>query len=441
VERYQTFFESDFYLASREGALTKIPVPADAIFEALIGTRAFFLLQEDLTVGPRTFAAGSLVAYPLAEGDQGLTKLDVVFAPSAKRFLSGVARSGSDLLLNVLDNVRGKVLRAHLGASGWELTDVAIGGADGVAAIAEGSAFDGAYLATYTDFLTPTTQYLGDARGASALRASPAFFDASRDVVEQLDAVSKDGTHIPYFVVHRRDMPLDGTNPTLLYGYGGFNIPETPWYSATIGKAWLERGGVFAVANIRGGGEFGPAWHEAARKEKHQNAFDDFIAVAESLIARKVTSPSHLGIEGGSNGGLLMGAVTTQRPDLFNAVLCEVPLLDMMRYHLLLAGNSWIDEYGNPDVSAEREYILKYSPYQNVRAGVKYPEVFFTTSTHDDRVHPGHARKMAALMESLGTKVYFYENNEGGHGGSATPEQTARLKALEYSYLWGKLGQ
>jgi prolyl oligopeptidase len=271
------------------------------------------------------------------------------------------------------------------------------------------------------------------------LKASPSRFRREGLEVEQREATSKDGTKIPYFLVHKKSMKLNGKNPTLLYGYGGFEISMTPFYSGTVGKAWLEKGGVYAVANIRGGGEFGPRWHEAALKENRQRAFDDFIAVAEDLIEKNVTSPQHLGIQGGSNGGLLVGATFVQRPDLFHAVLCEVPLLDMLRYHHLLAGASWMAEYGDPDDPAMEEAISRYSPFQNVRANARYPEVFFFTSTKDDRVHPGHARRMVAKMEAEGHKVYYYENTEGGHGGAANLEQIVLRSALEFTYLWKKL--
>ncbi len=261
--------------------------------------------------------------------------------------------------------------------------------------------------------------------------------------VEQAFATSADGTRVPYFVVWPRSVdantPADGGTPTLLYGYGGFEVSMQPGYRAGWGRAWLSRGGVLVIANIRGGGEFGPGWHQAALKANRQRCFDDFIAVAEALIARRITSPRHLGIEGGSNGGLLVGAVFTQRPDLVNAVVCSVPLLDMKRYHRLLAGASWMAEYGNPDLPDEWAYLAAYSPYQNLTAGANYPEVLFTTSTRDDRVHPGHARKMAAKMRAQGYPVLYWENTEGGHGGAADNEQRAHMQALELAYLWRQL--
>ncbi|MEO5697339.1 MAG: prolyl oligopeptidase family serine peptidase, partial [Burkholderiaceae bacterium] len=276
------------------------------------------------------------------------------------------------------------------------------------------------------------------------LKSRPRFYDATGMRVEQRFARSKDGTRVPYFVVWPRGVdanrPADGSTPTLLHGYGGFEISLTPWYSAGYGIGWLERGGVLVVANIRGGGEFGPAWHQAALQAGRQRSIDDFIAVADDLIARRITSPRRLGIEGGSNGGLLVGAVLVQRPELFNAVLCKVPLLDMRRYHRLLAGASWMAEYGDPDLPEEWAYISKYSPYQQLRADATYPEVLLTTSTRDDRVHPGHARKMAARMLAQDHPVLYYENIEGGHGGAADNEQRAHVQALAMSYLWRRLG-
>jgi prolyl oligopeptidase len=297
------------------------------------------------------------------------------------------------------------------------------------------------YFMTVTDYLTPTALFLGTVgKGApEKLKQLPAFFDASGLVTTQHETTSKDGTRIPYFQVARKGLALDGKNPTLLYGYGGFEISEVPMYSPGQGAAWLEKGGVYVVANIRGGGEFGPKWHQAALKANRHKAYEDFVAVAEDLVRRKVTSTPHLGIRGGSNGGLLMGNMYTMRPDLFGAVVCQVPLLDMRRYNVLLAGASWMGEYGNPDDPAEWAFIQGFSPYHNVKDGVKYPPMLVTTSTRDDRVHPGHARKMVALLTEKGQDVLYYENIEGGHGGAANNKQAAHMNALAFAFLWKTL--
>jgi prolyl oligopeptidase len=268
----------------------------------------------------------------------------------------------------------------------------------------------------------------------------PAQFNAQGLHVEQMEATSKDGTRIPFFIVHKEGMAHDGNNPTLLYAYGGFEVSSLPNYGAVVGANWIERGGVYVLANIRGGGEFGPAWHRSGLKEHRQLIYDDFIAVAEELIKHKVTSPRRLGIMGGSNGGLLVGVALTQRPELYNAVVVQVPLLDMQRYNQLLAGASWMAEYGDPSKPEEWAYISRYSPYHNLKAGTKYPKVLFTTTTRDDRVHPGHARKMAARMESMGIPFYYFENTEGGHGSGVTNEQRAKTHAITYAYLWHQLG-
>jgi prolyl oligopeptidase len=298
------------------------------------------------------------------------------------------------------------------------------------------------YFMTVADFLTPTSLSLGTAgKGASEkLKQLPAFFDASGLAVSQHEATSKDGTRIPYFQVSRKTIALDGKNPTLLYGYGGFEVSMLSEYKAGVGAAWLEKGGVYVLANIRGGGEFGPKWHQSALKANRNKAYEDFIAVGEDLIRRKVTSTPHLGIQGGSNGGLLMGNMLTMRPDLWGAIVCQVPLLDMRRYHTLLAGASWMGEYGNPDDPKEWAFLQGYSPYHQLKAGVTYPPVLFTTSTRDDRVHPGHARKMMARMSEMGQDVLYYENIEGGHGGAANNQQAAHMAALAYTFLWQKLG-
>jgi prolyl oligopeptidase len=282
---------------------------------------------------------------------------------------------------------------------------------------------------------------LADASASTVevVKSAPEKFDATGLVVEQHEATSADGTRIPYFLVRRADAPRDGTTPTLLHGYGGFQLSRLPGYSAVLGKLWLERGGAYAVANTRGGGEFGPAWHQAAIGANRDRAHEDFIAVAEDLVAKRFTSPQRLGIQGGSQGGLFVGVAMTRRPDLFSAVIIGVPLFDMLRYHKLLAGASWIGEYGDPEIPEQRAWIERYSPYQALAAGKAYPEPFIFTSTKDDRVHPGHARKAAAKLESLGYPYLYYENIDGGHSAAANLAESARRNALEYTYLTRKL--
>jgi len=367
----------------------------------------------------------------------------VLFEPSERRSLAGYSPTRHHILVNELDNVRNRVYVLSRKAGRWTrepLPEMPEFGT--VTAVAVDADESDDYFMTVTDYVTPTSLSLGTigTRTPETLKRLPAFFDASGLAVSQQQATSKDGTQIPYFQVARQSLPLDGRNPTLLYGYGGFEVAMLPGYSGGVGAAWLEKGGVYVVANIRGGGEFGPKWHQAALKENRHKAYEDFIAVAEDLIRRKVTTTPHLGIQGGSNGGLLMGNMLTSRPALWGAVVCQVPLLDMRRYHTLLAGASWMGEYGNPDDPKEWAFIEGFSPYHRLQPGVKYPPTLFTTSTRDDRVHPGHARKMMARMSELGQDVLYYENIEGGHGGAANNQQAAHMAALAYSFLWQKLG-
>jgi len=380
---------------------------------------------------------------------RGERKLVALFTPTPTRSLAGYTTTRSQVLLNVMDNVAGRAEAWRPEGQGWVKQDIAAPypGTLGLAALhdpqVQGDALAEAFTLAYTDFLTPDSLSLGDTgrAGFERLKTRPAFFDASGMRAEQRFATSKDGTRVPYFVVWPRGASADGDNPTLLYGYGGFQVSQNPWYSGAFGSAWYDKGGVLVVANIRGGGEYGPGWHQAAIKADKQKSYDDFIAVAEALVAAKITRQRRLGIMGGSNGGLLVGAVMVQRPELFNAVVCQVPLLDMRRYHRLLAGASWMAEYGDPDLASDWAVISRYSPYQNVKATQKLPRVLFTTSTRDDRVHPGHARKMAARMIEQGHEVLYYENIEGGHGGAADNAQRADLMALEFAYLWQQLGR
>jgi prolyl oligopeptidase len=439
VDRIVTFYSSERYL--REGAkLTKLDVPADAQTKYAHGM-LWVRLKSPWALGGRTYAQGTLIAMDFDRFLKGERNFDVLFEPTDRKSLAGWTLTKNYLILNELDNVKNRLYEMQLKNGKWIRRAIAMPGLGSVTVSAVDDDESDDYFLTLTDYLTPSTLFLAKAGSDAreALKSLPAFFDASPYKVEQLEVASKDGERIPYFVVMSKNTKFDGKNPTLLYGYGGFEVSLTPSYSASVGNAWLKNGGVYVVANIRGGGEFGPRWHLAGLKANRQKVFDDFIAIAEDLIAKKVTSPRHLAISGGSNGGLLVGAVAVQRPELFRAVLCIVPLLDMKRYNKLLAGASWVAEYGNPDDSAEWEFISKYSPYQNVKAGVSYPKILFVTSTRDDRVHPGHARKMMARMMEQGHDVFYYENIEGGHAASANNAQLAYRTALQYSFLLKEL--
>jgi prolyl oligopeptidase len=441
IHRAPTFFTGEMYLRRGE-KWVRIEKPADAMLHTF-GKILLVRLRSAWTVQSETYPAGSLLAIGLEDYLKGQRDFSVVFQPSPRVSLSTIAETQHYLVLNELDNVHSRPWLLKFAGGQWERTPIpapAFGSVE-IAGIDPDNMDE--YFMTETDFLTPSSLFIGVAGkpGAEKIKSLPAFFDAGGLEIQQFQAKSKDGTLVPYFQVGRKGLKLDKNNVTLLTGYGGFEIPRLPVYSPALGAAWLERGGVYVLANIRGGGEFGPQWHEAARKENRQRAYDDFIGVAQDLIARGVTSPKRLGIEGRSNGGLLMGVMLTQRPDLFGAIHCGSPLLDMRRYNKLLAGASWMDEYGDPDKPADWAYIQKYSPYQNARPAEHYPPILITTSTRDDRVHPGHARKMAALLEEQGHEVLYYENTEGGHGAAANNRQSAYMDALAYTFLWSELSR
>jgi prolyl oligopeptidase len=431
-----SFFEATVHVLQGD-RLVKLDLPLDAD-PYLVRDQIVVYLRSPWETGGRTYAANALVAMPIDRFLAGGRDFQVVVQPGERASIQSISTTRDYLLVGMLNNVRGELRQYALRDGRWTGETVPVQGIGSVD-VSETSTDHNRYFFTFTSFTQPTTLYLSDEGRVREVRRLPAMFDAAGMVVEQFEATSRDGTRIPYFVVRREGAQMNGENPTLLYAYGGFESSETPNYSATVGSAWLERGGVYVLANIRGGGEFGPAWHRAGLKENRQRVFDDFIAVAEDLIARRITTPRRLGIMGGSNGGLLVGVALTQRPELFNAAVVQVPLLDMKRYSHLLAGASWMAEYGNPDVPAEWAYISRYSPYHNVRPNQRYPRALFYTTTRDDRVHPGHARKMAALMESMGYPVYYFENTEGGHGSGVTSEQRARGYAITYTYLLKRL--
>ncbi len=438
VGKGETFYSSKTFIY-QNNKLISLAIPDDATISALLNNQLIISLKSDWSINGSTYKQGAVVAANFTSLINGKTELQLIYEPDAFSSINEISSTKNYLLFDILNNVKNELYVYSLSNGKWMKSKV---NAPDFGTIGLGSTdeFSDDYYYTFQNFLTPTSLYLANAKSNSSkkVKSLSSYFDANKYKVEQFKMKSKDGEMIPYFVISAKTTVLNGNNPTLLNAYGGFEISEVPFYSGVIGQAWLEKGGIFVLANIRGGGEFGPKWHQAGLKEKRQNIYNDFHGVAEDLIARKITSSQHLGIMGGSNGGLLMGVAFTQRPDLYNAVVCQVPLLDMQRYNKLLAGASWMGEYGDPDTS-DWEFIKKYSPYQNVTKDTKYPEVFFMTSTRDDRVHPGHARKMAAKMIDMGHKVYYYENTEGGHGGSSTNEQRAKFYALYYSYLWMKL--
>jgi len=444
VSRTLAFYNDELYLRGADGQLTRIDAPNSAN-KSVHRDWLMLELREPWEVGGRTYPAGSLLATNFDAFMGGKREFDVLFEPTETTSLAGATWTRNHLVLNVLEDVKNKLTVLTPGADGWARSELAgVPELGTVAVSAVDSDESDAVWMTVTDYLTPSTLMLAEVGGNTApetLKTMPAFFDASTHEVEQHFATSKDGTRVPYFLVRPKDMQLDGSNPTLLYGYGGFEISLTPGYSGGVGKGWLEKGGVYAVANIRGGGEYGPRWHQAALKANRHKAYEDFAAVAQDMIDRKITSPAHLGIRGGSNGGLLTGNMLTQYPELFGAVVIQVPLLDMQRYHKLLAGASWMAEYGNPDKPEEWEFIRTFSPYHLFDPAKDYPPTLILTSTRDDRVHPGHARKMHALMSEAGKDVRYYENIEGGHGGAANNRQQAHMDALYLTFLWQQLGK
>ena len=434
VQRGVSFFESEYYLVKPDGTTAKLPLPLGADLKGAVQGYFVFTLRDDWN----TFHKGALIAANAADLANGKATFTALYAPDAHSSIDEVATGRDAVYASIYNDVTGSihVFRAKDGAWSDTKLDLPPGGSTHIVAAND---WGPEAQFRFESFLTPTTLYADNGDGKlAAIKSLPARFDASNLTSEQFFATSKDGTKVPYFVT--RPKTLAGPAPTVLYGYGGFEISETPVYSANFGRLWLARGGVYVLANIRGGGEYGPAWHQAALKENRQKAFDDFQAVAEDLIKRGITTPKKLGIMGGSNGGLLVSANLVQRPDLFGAVVCQVPLIDMIRYTHIGAGASWIAEYGDPADPKAREYISKYSPYQNVKAGVKYPPVLFVTATSDDRVTPVHARKMAAKMEAQGHDVLFYENTDGGHAAAANHKQAAEMWALSFVYLKQKLG-
>jgi prolyl oligopeptidase len=439
IDRPLSTFESEHYILTPVGP-RKLDMPGKTTILELYDARILVRVAEDWHANGTDVPAGALVALDLkatAAHPESLHPV-VVYAPGPRQSLDTVAGTRAGLVVTTLDNVRGRAaLYVHHADDSWTSTPLELPDNATIGIVDSDPRTTTAYLSA-SSYLLPSSLWRVDAAGGRApakIRSTPAKFDASRDVVEQYEATSTDGTRIPYFIVHPKDMKLDGSNPTILYAYGGFEISITPGYSPITGKLWLENGGVYVVANIRGGGEFGPAWHEAGLKTRRQIIYDDFASVGRDLVARKITTARRLGIEGGSNGGLLMGVEMTEQPQLWNAVDIQVPLLDMIRYEQIAAGTSWVGEYGSMSVPEERAFWEKTSPYRNLKRDEKYPKALVWTTTKDDRVGPQHARKFAARLEEYGIPYYYYEVIEGGHGAGANLKERAHTSAIEFTYF------
>lgn len=437
IEQSVTFWETKYFYIPPGQPPVELVRPLDSSFWGVFKGYGLWKLRSAWSAGGQSFSEGSVVALPLEAHARGELRPSLLFQPTPTQTVGGISDSKNALYLTYTDNVQTRVLRIELEGQSWKKTPILIPDM-GVAGVFGASAWSDQLYLSYENMLEPTGIYALDIKSAIPIKfkSLPARFDSSTHVGEQRWATSRDGTKIPFFVV--RPKLQKGPLPTHLYGYGGFEVIEHPNYLSVVGKVWLERGNVFVRANIRGGGEFGPKWHKAAIKTGRQRGFDDFIAVAEELIKAGTTTPQMLSIEGGSNGGLLVSAVMVQRPELFGAVLSGVPLTDMARYNKLLAGASWVGEYGDPNIPEERDALLKYSPYHNIKGG-KYPEAFYFTSTLDDRVHPGHARKMVARLKEQSHSVLYFENTEGGHSAAANQRQRARKDALKWTFLYQHL--
>jgi prolyl oligopeptidase len=438
IQRALTFFTSEYQWLKADGTLEVLPVPAGADLKGAQGRNLIFTLREDWTPpAGRLIAKGALIAYRVPEGKGG-GAVTVLFTPDAKSSIDEVATGRDAVFASIYHDVTGSVHAFRPGAQGqWSDTVLPLPAA-GSTHVVSANAWGPQALLRYESFTTPATLYeFADDGAPRPIKSLPPRFDAANMATEQFFATSRDGTRVPYFVTRAKS--VKGPAPTVLYGYGGFEISLSPSYSANFGMLWLTKGGVYVVANIRGGGEYGPGWHQAALLANRQKAYDDFQAVARDLVTRGITSAKQLGIMGGSNGGLLVSANMVEAPQLFGAVVCQVPLIDMIRYTQIGAGASWAAEYGDPAKAEDRAWILKYSPYQNVSAARQYPPVLFVTATSDDRVTPVHARKMAARMEEQGHEVLFYENTDGGHAAAADHRQAAEMWALSFVYLKQKL--
>ncbi|WP_429912629.1 prolyl oligopeptidase family serine peptidase [Glycocaulis sp.] len=443
----ETFFESVYWLLpdNAQGEPIRLTLPRRVSPQALFGDQLVFSIEEDWTPveGGETYPQGAVLSLSMSQlaATGELPAIETVFVPGERQSVGGFAATANHLLAVIDENVVGGLWVFARDENGWQRRQVETPENTSVSITTADDQSDLAFVSAQ-GYLTPNTLYRvsADATSLSPAKSMPAWFDTTGLEVEQREAVSRDGTRIPYFIIHNPERSGAQPGPTLLYAYGGFQVSLNPSYSGTMGRLWLENGGTYVLANIRGGGEFGPAWHQAGLTTNRQRIYDDLIAVSEALIADGITTPGQLGVVGGSNGGLLTGVMYTQRPDLFGAVISQVPLLDMMRFHTMLAGASWQAEYGFPDENPdERAFLRSISPLHNVDPDREYPPLFLLTSTKDDRVHPAHARKLAYLTDALGLDMLYYENMEGGHSAAANLRETANRLALEYTFLMQNL--
>ena len=434
-------FHEREYFYEMDGEWVKLDLPAKAGPYGIIDGQILFSTDVDWETQGQTFPADSLVSADLEEwkADPNGAKKTLVWKPADRQTKRGASSTKSSLYVSILDNVRGQVLKFDYVDGAWTSQRIGLP-ENATVGVATASDETDQIMFTSTDFLSPGTYYYAEnGVDLEVVKESPERFAAAGMEIEQFEATSPDGTKIPYFLVKPKGMAMDGSTPVLMGGYGGFQVPRLPSYLGSIGKIWVERGGAYILGNMRGGGEFGPNWHQSAIRENKQRTWDDFIAIAEDAIARGITSPEHLGIQGGSQGGLLVGTAFTQRPELFNAAIVQIPLFDMLRYHEIGRGASWIGEYGDPRIPEQRAWIEPYSPYQKLLEGKDYPAPFFWASTADDRTHPAHARKGAARVKELGQDYYYFEDTTGGHSGGVDNEQRARLQALQMIYLLQRL--
>lgn len=439
-----TFYDTVYWHLPDGGEPMQMPLPAKSSLRALYQDQLVFTVEEDWTPveGGTTYAQGSVLSFSMSEfaASGELPQVFTVYRPRERQSVGSIQSTRSALLMAIDENVVGGIEAFSFAGDEWTSESVPVP-ENLTLSISSADSGEDIFFFNAEGFLTPDTLYMGNVADMTVnpIKSIPERFNAEGLIVEQLESTSADGTRIPYFVVRHEDTVMDGSTPTLLYAYGGFEVSIRPSYSGSRGRLWLERGGAYVVANIRGGGEFGPSWHQAGLKMDRQRIYDDLISVAEDMHTRGLTSPRRTAVYGGSNGGLLTGVMYTQRPDLWNAVVSAVPLLDMLRFHTLLAGASWMGEYGNPEDPDEGGFLRSISPYHNVDANGDYPEIYIYTSTKDDRVHPGHARKMAHLLEELGHEYLYYENTEGGHAAAADLSEYARRDAMLYTFLMQNL--